>query len=339
MTLSPCKPRSPSWRRSFDANLLSLPSRDRQPSPLLTQLDTRTDIIVKLKQMNAHSMAQQAPCRFSSRPQTRWSSLRWAQWTVEARLHPVSLLFHSGQVVADRLCVRRGGGGVDTHPAGVPRQAPWPIPLPAQDSGSRPPARLPASDARRRRLRPVLRGLPTRQSRSRGPPRPVTPSSPPLAPGRRDRGRLADGPHDVRPPVEDRRAQHRWARRHHHPAVRGLGHGRCSRGPRCSIRCWARTVLRRRAAAASNSRPATGRLRRVPPAPKSGRRRGSHASVDVDPGAALEAARQGRSVRVRAGERRHRKKKKGTSLRGRSFPTSAASWSAASFGRPSRWSC
>ena len=111
MTLSPCKPRSPSWRRSFDANLLSLPSRDRQPSPLLTQLDTRTDIIVKLKQMNAHSMAQQAPCRFSSRPQTRWSSLRWAQWTVEARLHPVSLLFHSGQVVADRLCVRRGGGG------------------------------------------------------------------------------------------------------------------------------------------------------------------------------------------------------------------------------------
>ena len=33
------------------------------------------------------------------------------------------------------------------------------------------------------------------------------------------------------------------------------------------------------------------------------------------------------------------KKKKGTSLRGRSFPTSAASWSAASFGRPSRWSC
>ena len=104
------------------------------------------------------------------------------------------LLFRRDEGKADRLCVTGGVCFADTHTAGAPRHTPWQTLWPAQEGGARPPARLlagqSAADARLRRLRAVLRGLPTNQGLLR-------PLPPPLSPGWCDRGRLAVGPpHD-----------------------------------------------------------------------------------------------------------------------------------------------
>ena len=105
-------------------------------------------------------------------------------------------LYHRGQGEAYRLCVLDGGRGLRTRILLECRGTPLGGHLAAtrrrRSSTGSPTGRA------SRRLRAVLRGLPTHQGRPCGPPLPVASPPPPLSPGRCNQCRLAAGPpHDA----------------------------------------------------------------------------------------------------------------------------------------------